>query len=260
MKQNMKKRVDRIVDGKLTTGEIEELINFFQYVLSGNMDQDDDNFFRNLTYEMTGSVKELALLIIDFKENLKSKIQPEITDIATKYIPRAADQLESIIETTEMAANKIMDNLDFMQEHDEKMEEVFTALKGGKLDLPGSTNGVAEIDDQTIDALLPLIDYVELNIQNHLSLISDTFVQMSFQDLTGQRIRRIMNLVNEMEQKIKKMIVSFGIQLSVKEKNPDVTEEELHRAVAEKETELTGPQRAGDGLDQGGIDELLANL
>jgi chemotaxis protein CheZ len=101
---------------------------------------------------------------------------------------------------------------------------------------------------------------MELTIQNHLNIISDTFVQMSFQDLTGQRIRRIMNLVNQMEERIRRMVVSFGIKISSKEQNPDISEEELQRAVVEKETELAGPQKAGQGLDQAGIDDLLANL
>jgi response regulator of citrate/malate metabolism len=32
---------------------------------------DDDLFFRNLAYEMTGQVKELASLIVDFRRDLK---------------------------------------------------------------------------------------------------------------------------------------------------------------------------------------------
>ena len=83
---------------------------------------------------------------------------------------------------------------------------------------------------------------------------------MSFQDLTGQRIKRIMSLVSQMEDRIKKMVISFGIQLTEKEKNPDISSEELQRAVKGKVLELSGPQKAGQGLDQGDIDALLSNL
>jgi len=93
-----------------------------------------------------------------------------------------------------------------------------------------------------------------------MSLISDSFVQMSFQDLTGQRIKRTMNLVSQMEEKIKTMVISFGIKLTEIEKNPDISKKELQRAVEEKVIELTGPQKEGQGLDQSGIDELLANI
>jgi len=262
MKKYLKEKIADIADGKLTNDEIEELIAFFRHALTEEIDQDDELFFKNLAFEISGSVKELALLIINFRRDLKSKIDPDITELTTKYIPQAADQLENIIETTEMAANRIMDNLDIMQEHTEKMETVMASLKLGKIIVPGCEKDVveAEIDDQTNKAIAPLIDYFNLNIQNYMTLVSDTFVQMSFQDLTGQRIKRIMALVQEMEAKLKKMVVSFGIKIVEREKHPDITVKELQTAVAEKESELAGPQKMGCGLDQAGIDDLLANI
>ena len=156
-----------------------------------------------------------------------------------------------------MAANKIMDNLERMQEDVEKMKKIVLSLKEGKIITAG---GKKEIDSQTIKTISPFIEYVESSIKDYLSLISDSFIQMSFQDLTGQRIKRIIKLVSQMEEKIKRMIISFGIKLSERERNPNISKEELQRAVEEKVTELTGPQREGQGVDQAGIDELLANL
>ena len=83
---------------------------------------------------------------------------------------------------------------------------------------------------------------------------------MSFQDLTGQRIRRILGLVQQMEERLQQMVVSFGIKIAEKEKNPRVTEKELDLAVAKKQSELAGPQKEGYGLDQAGIDDLLASI
>ena len=97
MKKYLKEKIIDIVDGKLTNDEIEELIAFFRYVLTEDIDPDDERFFKDLAYEMSGSVKDLALLIINFRRDLKSKIHPDITDLTTKYIPQAADQLEGII-------------------------------------------------------------------------------------------------------------------------------------------------------------------
>ncbi len=71
----------------------------------------------------------------------------------------------------------------------------------------------------------------------------NSFVQMSFQDLTGQRIKHIINLVRKMEEKVKVMVISFGIKLSEREKNPDISKEDLQRAVEEKVAELTSPQK-----------------
>jgi len=73
---------------------------------------------------------------------------------------------------------------------------------------------------------------------------------MSFQDLTGQRIKRIINLVNHIEERINNMVLSFGIKLTEKERNPHISSNEVQRAVEEKVTEPAGPQREGKGLDQ----------
>ena len=62
------------------------------------------------------------------------------------------------------------------------------------------------------------------------------------------------------EERLKEMVVTFGIKIAEKEKNPHVTEKELVQAVEKKQTELAGPQKDGFGLDQAGIDDLLASI
>jgi len=163
MKNHLKEKIFSIVDDKLSSKEIEELIKFLRHTKANNMLFDDEVLFRDLTYEMTGRVKDLALLIIDFRRDLKSKIHPEITDIAIKYIPQATDQLVDIIDATEKAANKIMDNLDSMQEDIERMEKILSSLKEGKVMVPEGKNDMVEIriDGQTIKTISPLIDYIE---------------------------------------------------------------------------------------------------
>ena len=248
----------KIVNNKLSEDKIDELKTFFRQTLSLNLEKNNEIFFKSLAYEMKGELKDFALLIVDFKKDLRAKIRPEITDIATKYIPQTADQLEGIIETTEAAANKIMDNLENMQGQTETIGEIIAYLKKGEIRLPEDKR--VRLDLQTVEAIHPLINYMESDAQNTMSLISDSFVQMSFQDLTGQRIKRIMTLVQQMEEKIKDMIIAFGIKLSEHEKNPYITEEELQKAVEEKVIELAGPQKSGYGLDQGDIDDLLASF
>ncbi|MBU2621865.1 MAG: protein phosphatase CheZ [Proteobacteria bacterium] len=261
MSERLKKKILNVVNGKLSEAEIVEVVRFIKQVASSNL-YEDEQFFKEIAYEMTGAVKELALLVIDFRRDLKNKVHPELNDLATKYIPEAADQLEGIIETTEKAANKIMDNLDLLQEQTTKMEGIVASFKSGKMRVPGKNMESIEvdIDPQLVEKITPLLDHIEITEQNNTALITDMFVQMSFQDLTGQRIKKIMTLVHQMEEKLKKMVVCFGVKLSAKEKNPDISSEELQRVVDEKVFALSGPQKAGQGLDQGDIDSLLASL
>ncbi|MGB5158653.1 protein phosphatase CheZ [Desulfobacterium sp. N47] len=261
MTKHLEDKIYEIVGGKLSVDEIKQIIEFITYLSEGILYR-DEQFFQDIAYGMRGAMKELALLIVDFRTDLRSKIDPEITEVATKHIPEASDQLEGIIETTEKAANKIMDNLEVLQEQTSKIQKAITSLKSGKLKLPeeaGKTDDI-EIDRQTIEKLTPLINYMESSIQNYETLTADIFVHMSFQDLTGQRIKKIMALVKEMEKKLKSMLVRFGIKLTAKENNPDISNEELQKFVDEKVSELAGPQKEGLGLDQTDIDNILANI
>ena len=246
----------------LPENEIEKLNRLVRETTTTGLDHDDDRFFRNLAFEMSGQLKELAMMIIDFRKDLKSRIHPHLTDIATKYIPQAADQLEGIIETTEAAANTIMDNLEAMQQDLEESERLVAGFNEGCLRFPGEDGTEMEIrvDGECREKLAPFIRRMASISRKQSSLISDCFVQMSFQDLTGQRIKRIISLVSQIEEKTKRMVLSFGLRLNEREKNPGISSDELNKVVEEKVAELAGPQKAGQGLDQSDIDDLLANL
>ena len=83
---------------------------------------------------------------------------------------------------------------------------------------------------------------------------------LSFQDLVGQRIQRIIRLVKTMEMRIEDLIISFGIKMQRHKENPAMTFEELDKEVAQYKSDLKGPQSDGEGLDQGEVDALLASL
>ncbi len=262
MKQNFEDEIKNIVANKLSVHEMEQLTYFFKQAVSHAMDQDDDDFYKEMTSEMTGSVKDLALVLIDFRKDFKLKIRPHIEDIAINYIPQTSDQLEGIIETTEQAANTIMDNLDRMGQVIVENKKISSKIKQICLDArqditAGETN---ILNGELFDQVLSSVNSLESNTEESMALITDTFTQMSFQDLTGQRLQRIIQLVGEIEGKIRNMVISFGIKLKEREKNPTLTSVELQKIVDEKAQALAGPQKKGGGLDQSDIDDLLGDL
>ncbi len=261
MEQNFETEIKNIVSGKLSDHEIEQLTFFFKQAVSHAMDQDDDDFYKSMTSEMTGSVRDLALVLVDFRKDFKLKIRPHIEDIAIKYIPQTADQLEGIIETTEQAANTIMDNLDRMNLLMGENKKIYSALKKGNIYVPElSGEEKINLNEDIIAQLMPVVASMESNIEENMALISDIFAQMSFQDLTGQRLQRIISLVGEIENKITTMMISFGLKLKAKEANPTISSDELQKMVDEKAQALAGPQKKGGGLDQCNIDDLLDDL
>ena len=83
---------------------------------------------------------------------------------------------------------------------------------------------------------------------------------LSFQDLVGQRIQRIIQLVKSMEVRIEDLVISCGIKIQKYKEDPSKSFHELECDVENYRAELQGPQREGEGLGQGDIDDLLATL
>jgi chemotaxis regulatin CheY-phosphate phosphatase CheZ len=83
---------------------------------------------------------------------------------------------------------------------------------------------------------------------------------LSFQDLVGQRIQKIVKLIRTMETRIEDIIVTFGIKVMKHREDPDKSFDDLSKEVEDYRSELKSPQRKKEGLDQAAIDELLAAM
>jgi chemotaxis protein CheZ len=258
MDERLKKEIDEWLGGKLSIREIEGLLRLVDRIAPQSAEEGKDAFFKRLAREMRQEMKELALLIMDFKKDFTSTIQPVISEVRTTYIPQATDQLEGIIESTERAANRIMDNLEQMQRHAEEGLGALTEVKQRLME--GSGKAVPASGRPAFRSLHASVETLDQNLEGCLSLIADSFEQMSFQDLTGQRIKRTIDLVNLMEERLRKTLLSFGLKVTEKTKNPEISGDELESTVEKRLSGLSGPQRPGEGLNQADIDKLLASM
>ncbi|MCU0596219.1 MAG: protein phosphatase CheZ [Desulfobacterota bacterium] len=250
--------IERLVEGKLSAPEIERLLRFMNRRSLMGSEGEEEPFFKLLAREMREEMKELATLIVEFKRDFLTRIHPEISELKTTYIPQAADQLEGIIESTEQAANQIMDNLDLMQRH---AEEALGIVKGLNQQLfDRSASPALKAGAEAPPSLREPMETLNQTLERFFPLIADSFEKMSFQDLTGQRIRRTIDLVNLMEERINKTLLSFGLKLTEKDKNPEISGDDLLSTVEKKLSDLQGPQRPGEGMNQADIDNLLARL
>jgi chemotaxis protein CheZ len=257
MNQRLINEIGNLVEGKLSAPEIEKLVRFMSRKSLKGSEEDREAFFKHLAREMRQEMKELAALIVEFKRDFLSRIHPEITELRTTYIPQAADQLAGIIESTEHAANQIMDNLEGMQRLTEEAMEALEGVRQALIERGSASGPQPGGADPGCSAR---IDLLRQSLERSLPLIADSFEKMSFQDLTGQRIKRTIDLVNLMEERIQKTLLSFGLKVAEKTHNPGISGEDLASTVERKLSDLSGPQRPGEGLTQADIDNLLARL
>jgi chemotaxis protein CheZ len=242
---SVKKRVEKLGINEFSSEDAEQLKEVIQKMKK-------NEFFELLTMELSDKLKGVARELIDFRKDIQSKIEPDMVEMASRDIPEASNQLECINETLEESTMKIMD-----------INEEQTEIANSRLKVLRSFLKERDVENATDIKLEDAIMVIEEQA-NTLKMIEDLSLKMmeplSFQDLVGQRIQRIIKLVRSMENRIEEMIVSFGIRIKKHKEDPTRSYQELNKDVDRYLKELKGPQRAGEGLNQDAIDDLLENL
>lgn len=129
----------------------------------------------------------------------------------------------------------------------------------------GRASGMSQmtIDDQN-DIFQKIEDAFQVasSITDDISRITEA---LSFQDLSGQQILKIIKLLTDFQVQLLAIVVSFGSQLKTKEKNAGITVAESKR-IAQEDVDrylksMTTEEVGGDGsLDQEAVNDLLKGL
>lgn len=159
--------------------------------------------------------------LADYIEDARSEISSLSPDGADSAgIPRAGLELDAIVEATESATDTIMQAAEDIMSNDTK-----------------------DLDEYK--------EYVN-------SELMKVFEACSFQDITGQRISKVVKTLNHVEDRVSKLIKILGIT------NKDGTPKDAKPildpdAVKSDKDLLNGPALAGEGIDQDDVDSLFDN-
>lgn len=164
-------------------------------------------------------IEKIAQYILQAKVEILSISLPESETGTDKNLSHAANELEEVVRHTEEATNTIMDQA-----------EAIMRDAGG-------------ISDETLGQTL----------SNHALGILEA---CSFQDITGQRIRKVLKTLEQVELRLTNLITLFGGTL------PQVTEvTEIQTAEGRADEELlNGPQLSKNAPSQEEIDKLFSSL
>jgi chemotaxis protein CheZ len=134
-----------------------------------------------------------------------------VDDINDHDIPFATDELDAIVDHTAQATNAILECC-------EALDEVSATLSG---------EPAAKLQ----------------------SVVTSIYEACSFQDITGQRITKIVGTLKTIEEKVAHIISTFGPSTEVVRRSGS--------QVASDADLLNGPQLPANAMDQSDIDKLL---
>ncbi|MFT6559255.1 protein phosphatase CheZ [Sneathiella sp.] len=164
--------------------------------------------------------------IIELVDYIK-KAREEISDlqpheINEQHIPAATDELTAIVEATEEATNTFLDAA-------EKIGNISMELGG-------------EHEEKLND------------------IVTQIFEASNFQDITGQRINKVVSTLQYIESSVTRMAESLGMPVREGQPRIDVYAESKSADERPDADLLNGPQLDGDGNSQDDIDALLASF
>ena len=162
---------------------------------------------------------QLRLDILDMTQTIE-QIKTEIanTDDDGTTISDAQLELNVVLDETEEATSNILSSA-------EKIQEIIWELKETDKD----NAGFDKIDE----------------------LVTDVYMACSFQDLTGQRLRKVVGLTSDIEQRLKNMVSLWDADELLQYKQSDVT-------THEDEYLKNGPALPPDAQQQDDIDAVLS--
>jgi len=168
-------------------------------------------------------------------------------------IPDAKDRLNYVIEMTDKAANKTMDAVDSCLPIADKLIADLDAVKPSWQGLMSRDIAIGDFKKlcHQVDGLIEDSSLSAVNLRNSLT---DILMAQDFQDLTGQMITRVIDLVQEIELKLVGILTVCSDSDMISEKQ-DV----------EKDIEAEGPIMNAEERDdvvngQDDVDDLLSSL
>jgi chemotaxis protein CheZ len=144
-----------------------------------------------------------------------ASIKPD--DISTSFIPDATDELDAVVGATEDATNRIMDVCD-------EMSSI-------------ATQCVPPLNEKLIGCTTKI------------------FEACNFQDITGQRITKVVETLKHIDTRIEALVKAMGDEIH--RSGDGHATKNVHAADPEKGL-LNGPQLPSSAISQSDIDKLLS--
>ncbi len=208
-----------------------------QELLSAARGMTEGNFFRIVNIKARGAIGELAAYINQTLQNLQH-LDPTVKG-TSREIPKVAKHLAEIIQTTEDATNRVLEQTEHLIEEQVRVEQ---GLSRAAERLRHSPNGLL-----FAECLRGLEELKEIQRRSQ-GRAMDIMAAMEFQDLTTQKIQKMITLVADVEDRLLQLLVLFRIEEAVESrKGPDP----ILETCAQKESAL---------CDQDLVDQLLGEF
>ncbi len=227
--------------------------------LSAAIESGDNQRINQLVSELTtlretSLYQELGMLTREIHDTIRSFADDDrIAALAQDEIPDAKQRLQLIVTKTDEAAHRTMTGaeetvnlIDDFSARAQAMRERWRQFRNREL----SKQEFVELN-QDLDRFLEVIDDESRAIHGKMT---DIMLAQDYQDITGQMIKQVVNMVQEIEEKLVRLVtLSGGAACRVEKDDPPAP-------VTAEGPQLPGASKDKVAHSQGDVDDLLASL
>ena len=224
---------------------------FLDAIQDGNEEQADEILAMIAAERESRLFEEIGKLTRELHDSLSSvRTESDLAGMAENEIPDAKERLNFVIEKTEAAANRTMDSVEEILPVSETIR-----TRSGQLKEDWSRFQRREMDVEEFkkmgDELVDFLDELTTNSDKIHEGLNNILMAQDFQDITGQVIRKVIDVVQHVEESLVSLVRATGVQAAPK------------RVISEVEAE--GPQMNAESKDnvvngQDDVDDLLSSL
>ncbi|MBL8505137.1 MAG: protein phosphatase CheZ [Methylobacillus glycogenes] len=194
-------------------------------------------------------LQRIGLLTRNLHESLRGLGFDKLLEQAAQGIPDARDRLNYVARMTEQAAERVLNATDIASPLQAELNQEATGLEARWkqiLEVPSLKRDYDQVAAETLAFLSKTVSHTDVTKQQ----LMDIMMAQDFQDLTGQVIKKITVLVQDIEKQLVQVLIDFAPGTIKKE--PQDT------------TLLNGPQINPEAANvvatQEQVDDLLGSL
>lgn len=202
----------------------------------------ESGIYRELSAEMRDGLKNIY-------QQLSTASAAGSVAVPDQLFSEASSQLKEVVKATETAAMDIMDIVEKQLADTEKTQAALAEMRRQFGECPQ----IAELEERNKALAADL---------------TSVLTRLSFQDIAGQRIKKVMAALNTLEQSVVELYLSSGLVMEAAEKNPHADSSAIkaeagkalddYRENRAVKSELKGPD--SNAASQAAIDDMLAQL
>jgi chemotaxis protein CheZ len=245
---------------------LEQAKQLVTYLEQGEQDKADKLIMEAASKEQSELFAEVGKLTRQLHESLKNfELDTRISDLTTEALPDAKERLNYVMEMTENAANKTMDAVEASLPLAQQLADDLSEIKPTWDRLMRRDIQLGEFKSlcHDLDKFMQCSQATTDELQGHMT---NVLMAQDYQDLTGQVIRRVIELVREVEDSLIHLLTVFGTAEEPQSKEKENIEEVQ---IAEVDpADISGPEgpimnaesREDVVSNQDEVDDLLSSL